>query len=750
MKRRWLLLVVLLPALPVILLASMPGAGGQDGDYGDLFIARNGIISIEAEHYAAIHGWHVRDYYTGIGVTADPDTGSNDDLITYRVAFEEAGSYYLHMLGNRRRNSAPEDDVVEFTLADGEGRDVSVTRSGFPPLNAPAWSSVNFDHPGERSRLEVPGKGTYTLYVKRYRGEGFYLDKILLCSDPGFRPEGTGPEESCSGCETGSRDRIILPPRWAFGVMYGGYTDQKGTIGALDSLIEGDFPVDAYWIDSYFWDFNRGSGPAGYIDFTGDTAAFPDIRELWEFMGRKSIRSGIWIWDLILQSGNEPVFESFEEQGFFSSVFHYTNGWHNSTRNTMAGKIDFENPAAVSCWKERLKPFFDRGLDFLKLDNSSSIPFCRAAFTATQELGRETEGRGFILAHLHTTYDYRHKLYPAKWTGDAKIAWSQPDYPDLNQYAMGGLKENIAMVSDPNRSTFEIPFLSHDAGGYNYFGSDEQDDELFMRWCQFSSLGSMVMFFSTSDNPTRNHPYRYPEEVQENFRKYTHLRMRLFPYIYSCALKTHLTGRKMIRGDRDYRYQYLFGDEILVAPVFQKGAREREIDLPEGEWVDPETGTVYRGGERITMAAPLTKLPLLYRRGAVIPLRNYARAVELGSNDTLCLEVYPSGELTEFELLEDDGTSNDYLEGGYSKTLFSVMERKGGLDFRIAPVSGNYHGMGEERFYVIRINLSRQPASIWLNHRKLDSGWSYASGDQVTEVRLNTPREEGQRIKIRY
>ena len=710
----------------------------------------NGIVSIEAENYRYASGWRLKNYYTGIGITPVVSDGLSADSLCYTIDFKTPGRYRLYLLGNRKRNSAPDDNVLLFTLYDIPGNIVSRARAGFPPVNAPVWSSTDFEMSGNGIAVSVPDSGKYCLAVKILKGDGYYLDKIVLSGDPDFSPSGTGPEETCNdpSCATGARDRIIMPPRWVFGVLYGGYTDQNETLEVIDSLIDGDFPVDAYWIDSYFWDFNKGSGPRGYIDFVGDTAAFPDIEAMWQVFERRKIRAGLWIWNLILKEGNEQVFREFDLSGYFSGTFRYTSDWHNKSGNTQAGTVDFENPRASVYWKSRLKPFFDKGLDFLKLDNSSSIPFCRTAFEATQEMGRETGGRGFILAHIHTTYDYRNKLYPTRWTGDAKIAWTQPDYPDLSLYAMGGLKENIAMISDPRRTTYEIPFLSHDAGGYDYFGSQDQSEELYMRWVQFSSMNSIMMFFSHNDNPTRNHPYRYSSEIQQNFRKYTHLRMRLFPYLYTYALKSCLTGVKMIRGDADHELQYLLGEEILVAPVCEKGAVTRQVYLPGGTWIDPDSGKEFRGGREVVLDAPVQKLPMLIRKGAIIPMRNYARAIDLGHNDTLTLEVYPSAEKTEFELLEDDGLSNEYLRGRIASTRFTVQEEPSGLSFMIHPVEGSYRDMKPDRTYILKFHSTSRPVRISINGQKPAGIYQYDPELRVTRVELSADKKELQQISV--
>jgi hypothetical protein len=718
-----------------------------------VFISRNGMVAIEAESFQFARGWKVQNYYTGIGISPSTDMANVTDSVSYRIEFEIPGSYTVHLLGCRKSNAPRVLNAVDLILYDSLNRAVDHATAVLPGEQALLWSSSLKEDPGEPVRLEVPGSGSYTLDIQVSDGEQFILDKMVFAADPAFRPSGTGPVQTLrdpSPAEELERNRIILPPRWAFGVLYGGYTDQKATMEVIDTLILGDFPIDAYWIDSYFWDFNGGKGPRGYLDFVGDRVAFPDLKNMWGSFEERNIKAGIWIWNMILENGNEQAFSDFLSRGFFTDTFRYTSGWHNASRNTTGGSVDFENPEAAAYWKSRLKPFFLDGLDFLKLDNSSAIDFCRTAFEATQEMGLESGGRGFILAHVHTTYDYRHKLYPTKWTGDAKIAWTQPDYPDLSMYAMGALKENIEMVADPGRTTYEVPFLSHDAGGYDYFGSTDQSEELYMRWIQFASMNSIMMFFSTNKNPTRNHPYRYSETVQENFRKYTHQRMRLFPYLYTYAIRSYQTGEKMIRGNRENGLQFMLGDEILVAPVYEKGAVTRKIVLPPGNWIDPETGDLYEGNREITMDAPVTRLPMLFGEGAIIPLRNYARAIELGNNDTLTLEIYPSADESEFVLLEDDGISNEYLDGKIASTRFTVQRTGISVVFRIDPVEGSFMGMSPERYYILRFHNINPAEKILVNAEKYHGSTEYDKRSRILNFEIGVNKSESCDIQLIY
>ena len=714
-----------------------------------------GIVSVEAEHFFKSNEYKESFYYTGNVMAPVRHSETGSAYLMYLVRFDTPGIYSLYVLGNRLKRD--DSDTINLTvhLLDNDTLTIQSGILDLPDMYAPVWFKSGSSSDG----FTIAEPGQYFLKFKS-ESKNFSIDKFVLSSITSFAPTGTGPDETSTEMKSMPDSiGIVLPPAWAFGVLYGGYTNQKQTENAVKSLIEGDFPVDAYWIDSYFWDFNKGKGPGGYINFQGDTHAFPDKRAMWDYFEKNEIKAGIWIWNLINQEGNEAVFADFKDKGYFSSVYRNTNGWHNASKNTMTGRIDFENEEAVAYWKKQLNPFFESGLDFLKLDNSSAIPYCKTAFNATQEMGKETRGRGFILAHLHSTYDERFKLYPTKWTGDAMICWDQPDYPNLGIYAMGGFRQNIAMVADPKRTTYEIPFLAHDAGGYDYFGSQEQSDELYIRWIQFAALNSVMTIFSTAKNPTRNHPYNYPAFVQDNFKKYTHLRMRLFPYIYSHAILTRLTGKKIVQGDGMHEYQYMFGNALLVAPVFNQGAREKTLCLPAGTWIDYETDEVFLGGREITVAAPLSKIPVFVKSGAIIPLRNYARAIELGNNDTLTVQIYPSDALTSFTLYEDDGTSNDYLSGIYSETTFSVHREDDRTTFKMDAVKGSFENMNSTRFYRLNFHLTDDPEQVLLNGKKVlnksnleiqdESYWEYEANKQELWVNLSSLKDKPNSIEIR-
>jgi alpha-glucosidase (family GH31 glycosyl hydrolase) len=528
---------------------------------------------------------------------------------------------------------------------------------------------------------------------------------------------------------------VVLPPSWAFGVLYGGYTDQEETINRIKEIQAHDYPIDAYWIDSWFWDYeNHGSGPDKYIDFVADTVSYPDREAMWSFMEKHNIKGGFWIWDCIQKTGNEEAFEDFKSRGYFSDIHINTGAWHNSnpttdmyqegddsTPGTPTGNIDFENPEAVAYFKKRMKHFFDEGADFIKLDRTAEIPVCKAMFETTQELGKETEGRGFIMSHSsHGTDSDEFKRYPTKWTGDSRGDWSldNPTKEFFSWVPKHALKENIEAYTDPENHKSAIPFLTMDMGGFQMGRNVDLDEELFIRWMQFAIFTPITELFTQPENPTSNLPYKFSERADSLFKNYSHMRMQLFPYIYSYAHKTRLTGKNMIQKLPGSIHEYTFGNEIVVAPIYKKGAVTRTLTLPEGTWLHYWTGKEYTGNQEHTVEAPLEQIPVFIKKGAIIPTREYAKSIESGDNQTINLHIFP-GKDSNFTLIEDDGISNDYLNGIYAKTELSLKSNNKLSTLTINPVSGEYSGMPTSRKWNIHIHLPSKISSAKLNGKDI-------------------------------
>ena len=538
---------------------------------------------------------------------------------------------------------------------------------------------------------------------------------------------------------------VVLPPAWAFGIIYGAYTNQEQSIELINDIISHDYPIDAFWIDSWFWDWqNQGQGPKKYMDFVADTVSYPDMKGLWDFMESRNIKAGIWMWDAIMKTGNENEYEDFKSKGYFSNENIRTDGWHNGLRTTIigdnsnpvqgtwCGDIDFENPDATAYFQEKVKHFFDKGVDFIKLDKTDAIPVCKAMFETTQKLGKETKGRGFILSHSGGTTIEKYKQYPAKWTDDTRSDWTvkKPTKEFSPWLPAVAFKENLAMYTDTSKNTSKIPFLTNDMGGFAVGVDGKIDEELYIRWLEFAHFVPITTPFSQPENPTGNIAFKISGRADSLFRQYSHLKMKLFPYLYSYAHRSRLDGLNIIQPTR--MFEYLLGDELFVAPVYEQGAHSRELFLPDGSgWINYWTGEIKEGGQLVVCDAPLNQIPLFVRQGAIIPMRKYSRSVETGSNDSIEIHIY-EGASGEFKLYEDDGTSNDYLKGYFASTSIAYNYSMDQSKIVIEPVSGSYKGMNDVRVWHIILHGFYNISSIRINDELLS--YKINSNDIIIEL----------------
>lgn len=227
---------------------------------------------------------------------------------------------------------------------------------------------------------------------------------------------------------------------------------------------------------------------------------------------------------------------------------------------------------------------------------------------------------------------------------------------------------------------------------------------------------------------------KYPQALGQKAadinRAYLKLKSEMLPYTYSCAQQA-MTGQPLIRAMfLDYpsrythsaatKYQYMYGPSLLVAPVYQQTQADKEgndvrngIFLPEGQWIDYFSGDVYEGGRIINnYNAPLWKLPLFVKAGAIIPMNRPNNNVHQVDTGERIFEIWPCGH-SEFTLYDDDGVTEAYRSGKHATTRVSAdLDDKGNLCVTICPTEGAYDGMTTEQTTVLRINATAKPKSL--------------------------------------
>jgi alpha-glucosidase (family GH31 glycosyl hydrolase) len=288
--------------------------------------------------------------------------------------------------------------------------------------------------------------------------------------------------------------------------------------------------------------------------------------------------------------------------------------------------------------------------------------------------------------------------------------------------------------------------------------------ETYVRDLQWKCFTPVLMSMS-GWAPKMKQPYIYGEPYTSINRKYLKLKMRLTPYMYTYCREAYDNGTPAVRGmllefpkdnvtlDNSTQYQFMLGEWLLVAPVYKDELKRDSIYFPGGTWTDYWDGTKYEGPLWLSdYNAPLDKLPLFVKEGAIIPM--YPEMLYDGEKpkDPVTFDIYPKGE-TKFELYEDDGLTQDYRKGAFSKTLITVSGGNGKTAIEVSPANGSYNGMPEKRSYIFEVHLKNSPAKVSLsldktlklknlktkeNYDKADEGWYFNPDDRMGVLFVKT------------
>lgn len=229
-------------------------------------------------------------------------------------------------------------------------------------------------------------------------------------------------------------------------------------------------------------------------------------------------------------------------------------------------------------------------------------------------------------------------------------------------------------------------------------------------------------------------PFNFDATTTDINRSYLKLKSALLPYAYSIhhdateglppvrAMFLDFPDEKINYTD-DVKYQFMYGDSFLVAPIYQNTASDEKgndirngIVLPAGEnWIDLFTGEVYEGGQVLNnFAAPLWKLPVFVRQGAIVPVNEPNNSVQEIDRTKRIVEFYPAGD-TSFTLTEDDGRTTAYRDGAVAKTeITSHADDAGNVTLTIGKTTGEYEGYIKDKQAQFNVNLTAKPDSVKL------------------------------------
>ena len=514
-----------------------------------------------------------------------------------------------------------------------------------------------------------------------------------------------------------------LPPRWALGYIQSryGYETEEHARNVVDSMKMAGFPMDALVLDLYWFGDKEMMGTLDW-----DRERFPTAEKMMADFRDQGIKTILIMEPYFTRQSTN--FEFLENQGWMAKNYAghsylIEDFW---TGGGGAGLLDLYNEDTYdwfwSFYDERIKEGAAAWWSDLGEPETHPDSMLHVVGPARQA------HNGFSLRWAKLLYERYQQNYPNErlmnlirsgyggmqrfasfpWSGDIQRSWS-------------GYQAQVPLMLGSGLSG--VAYMSSDLGG---FTGDVKDEELYARWVQFGAFTPVMRLHSVGVNPE---PIYFSPEIEANVLKYAKLRYRFLPYNYTLSWENTTMGWPLARplwfhdtsilGRYSREDEYLWGKNILVAPVMEQASKSREVYLPQGDWVNYWTEEVYTGDQTISVSAPLDQIPLFVRGGSIIPLSPETQnSTEDYTTIELELHYYPSNNEEEAygRLYHDNGTNPQTLAKGEYEML-EWTAQNGEIGFSRSHAHAG--ALGKRNFRVVFHNLDQKPTKVRWGKDKL-------------------------------
>lgn len=503
--------------------------------------------------------------------------------------------------------------------------------------------------------------------------------------------------------------RMQMPPLWGLGYQqcrYSYYPDHE-VYNVAKTFREKRIPADAVVLDIHYMD--------NYKIFSWDSDRFPDPERMIKDLKEQGFNLVVMCDPGIKIENNYRAYQEGVEQDLF---LKYPDGTYYS------GQVwpgwchfpDFTKPDTRNWWGDKLKKYTQQGVKGYWNDMNEIATWGQKL---PELIEFDFEGEGGSTKRGRNVYG----LMMCKSTFEGVRRHLGDERPfNLTRAAYSGVQRYAAVWTGDNLSTDEHMLLgvrmvnSLGISGVAYAGYDiggfvgEPSKALFARWI---SIGAFSPFFRghTMVNSRDSEPWSFGEEVEDISRNYINLRYQLIPYLYSVFYEACISGIPVARTlaidysfddeiyHLSYQNQYLFGPNILVAPV-ESYKEMTKVYLPEGQWYNFHSEELHSGQSHVYVDAPLTHLPLFIKAGSVIPMQSVVQSTQETPEPLLHLHVYGGGD-SEFLYYEDDGSSYQYQNGlsyrrsmifNHQESTLILTEVEGSWPGKFTEIKIYFHG----------------------------------------------------------
>ena len=572
---------------------------------------------------------------------------------------------YVYGLGERFTPFVKNGQVVEMWNEDG-GTASEIAYKNIPFYVTNKGYGILVDNEGDVA-YEIASEKVERI---QFSVEGERLDYYVIS---GKTPMGTVEKY------TDLTGKPALPPAWSFGLwLTTSFTtnyDEATTSSFIQGMADRQIPLhvfhfDCYWMDAYEW-----------CNFEWDPATFPDPKGMLKRYHDRGLHICVWINPYIGQKS--CLFKEGKENGY---LVKKKDGsvWQTDLWQPGMALVDFTNPDAVAWYQGKLKTLLDMGVDCFKTDFGERIPVKEIEYfdhsdpvkmhnyytylynQAVFELLEHERGTGEAVLFARSA-TVGGQQFPAHWGGDCSAS-----YVSMAETLRGGLSLSLGGFG----------FWSHDISGFE----STAPADIYKRWCQFGLLSSHSRLHGSSSYRV---PWLFDDEACEILKEFVNLKCRLMPYLYGQAVRSHTEGRPVLRPmvldfpqDRacdTLDRQYMFGDSLLVAPIFKENG-EVQYYLPEGTWYNLITGAEVTGGSWKKETHDYHSLPLMVRPNSILPLGNNDQRPDYDYEDgvTLVVSAFDEGAEASVEIPDLSG-----------KTVMKVTAKRVGEEIHLQVEGGN-------------------------------------------------------------
>lgn len=538
--------------------------------------------------------------------------------------------------------------------------------------------------------------------------------------------DGQGSMAGATDGYTALTGRQELPPFWSLGYITSkyGYRTQNEAVGVIDTLKQRGYPVDGMVLDLYWYGQETDMGRLEW-----NKEQWPDHKKMLADLKKRGVNMVIISQPYINKIGALDNYNDLSAKGM--TVRDAEGNNHDVTIWVgESGMFDVSNPQTRDWLWNRYRTLTEEGVEGWWGD-----------------LGEPEVHPATIMHHNGLTAEQYHNLYGNEWSRIIYEGYKK-DFPDkrlmllmrggtagLQRYSVfpwstdvarswEGLQPQVNIMLNSGLSG--LGYMSSDLGGFAVDPKNPTDPELYVRWLQ---MGTFTPTFRTHAQ-LKPEPYHYPKQ-EDIAKKFIKMRYQWLPYNYTLAYENATQGAPLarplnFRGDNpekeyaDVQDEYLWGDNILIAPVLEKGARTRKVLFPAGKWINWNNPSLsYKGGTTATVKSPLHELPMFVKEGSFIPL--YMEPIENVTQydpQLLTVKYFPSEEKTSFTMFDDDRMSTTSLkDGAYQLLKFEGKKSNDAIEISMLK-EGTYQGAPEVRLITLEIeNVKKSPKEISLSNQ---------------------------------